>query len=266
MLTLAARLSSAVSVSFRVFFSDISYPDFALPSFLRIFSDAFYAAKRAEDAAIEAEAREWAAAQPQQQDEKSDAAPTPSQPAAAGGVVARPSRLRDQLRAELAAARALDASLASSRSMGPVASSQQHHHLAQQQQHQGLNGHAFEQRLIATQEARILARHAQTQASWSRFKSRTAAKLGIDPSQLNMSRSDLFRAKVEERELIEATIPESEKHGAGREENWSGSLRGTGHSYIAVGGMFSGLFTRVEEKTHPTIEIIRRPNQNATTV
>jgi hypothetical protein len=237
----------------RVYFSDLSYPDFALPSFLRIFSDSFYAAKRSEEAERMLAATDTDAAtttttedrnqvrrgelERGQEEEKtftltSHAAPSSS---------SRPSRLRDQLRSELSAARALEDDHGSAA---------------------GVGGQHFEQRLLATQEERILSRHAATRASWDRFAVRAARKLGVPTSELNLSRSDHYRTKVELRDLIDHTVPQSEKQGAGREESWSGSLRGIGHAYISVGNMFSGLHTRITERGNPKIEIVRRPNQN----
>jgi hypothetical protein len=221
----------------RVYFSDQAYPDFALPSCLRIFSQAFYDAQRRERATEAAEEGEQATEGAEgrgnrrkgAQEEKEQSKP-------------RPSRLREQLQGELAAARALESQMDPLNSDSGEASNQ-----------------LFEHRLLDSQEARILAKHAETRASWAAFKSQTAARLGVRETDLNISRTDHFRAKQEELALLVHSIPESEKQGAGREEMWAGSLRGTGDSYVGVGNMFSGLWTKVKSNANPKVEIVRKP-------
>ena len=138
----------------------------------------------------------------------------------ANGTPARSSRLAQQLTAELAMARRFEAEEAAAAAGGGKAS----------------NGQQFAAQMLAGQESRILAAHARTQASWGAFKSRVAAQIGVPESQLNISRSDDFRAKVEEADLLDKARPADDK-GAGREEQWAGSLRGIGHTYIPIGNM-----------------------------
>lgn len=161
-----------------------------------------------------------------------------------GAPASRSSRLAQQLSAELAMARRMEAAeAAGANSRHPR------------------NGQQFEQQLMAGQETRILAAHARTQASWASFKARTAAQLRVPESSLNISRSDEYRARLEEADLLDKARPVDEK-GAGREEHWAGSLRSIGHTYIPIGNMFTGLFTRVQADPNPKIEVIRRTNHS----
>ena len=200
---LHSTLLSILFSLFRIFFSDISYPDFALPAILRIggsppnlltdFDDSFE----------------------HQQTAPSLSSLSPNRPHTSPSSQ-RPSR----------------------HPSSPPPSSLPH------------------QQLLATQEERTLRRHAAVQAEWDAFKQRTALKLGVRPNRLNLHQSDLYRAKVEEFDLIAKSIPASERLGAGREDAWQSSLRGTGDAYISIGG----LNTRVRTDTNPKVEIVRRVN------
>ena len=158
----------------------------------------------------------------------------------------RSSRLAQQLQAELAMARRYEAEEAEEKKRTLNAA----------------GGLAFETKLLQGQEARILAAHARTQAAWGSFKTRVASQLGVPETQLNISRSDYFRSKVEEADLLDKARPADEK-SAGREEQWAGSLRNTGSTFIQIGNMFSGLFTKVISNPKPKVEIIRRPTEKS---
>jgi len=154
----------------------------------------------------------------------------------------RGSRLVSSLSQDLSRARALDGALAAARPR-----------LAE-------TGPAFESVLLDSAESRVLAAHRQVQAEWASFKLRTATRLGVHPSSLNISKTDGYRLKMESATLVDKSIPEQERMGAGREEQWASGLRGIGHTFVPIGNMFTGLFTKITKKdeTIPKVEIIRR--------
>lgn len=118
-------------------------------------------------------------------------------------------------------------------------------------------GQAFEERLVAEQERRVLERHAATEAYWIALKARTAARLGVDESALSLSRSEAWRHRVEEQELLEKARPQEDK--VLRETQWAGSLRGVGHSFVPVGNMFSGLWTKIKQRDDDAkVDIVRK--------
>ena len=63
-----------------------------------------------------------------------------------------------------------------------------------------------------------------------------------DKHTLMMVKSDEYRARVEEYDLLQAGVPEKDKIGA----QWELSLRGGGPRYVAVGHLFSGIECEVD--------------------
>lgn len=269
----------------RVFLSDIAYPDFALPSFLRIFSDSFYTAKREEEEMAQMQQQQARAQAAEQQgkekkghgqhageeEKQQTAVAVPSSSPSSSSSASKPSRLRSQLRAELDAARALESTLNPSSFITTLSEATRINNATMgiggvgagtaAASGTGGTGQSFEQMLVDGQEHRILLRHQDTEKSWARFKERAAAKLRVPPSQLNISKTDQYRLKQEESDLLAKSQSEADKNGSGGRDgsSWSASLRGTGSSYVSIGNMFTGLFTLVKENPNPKVEVVRRP-------
>jgi hypothetical protein len=114
------------------------------------------------------------------------------------------------------------------------------------------------ERIAYDREQRALERFNKTQVEWGKFKNRIANRLGKDPDQLVMSRSENFREHIEEYDMIQKATPLHQKHG---DKYWLMSLRGEGTRFVPVGNMFSGLFCPVREGSNLNSEIVRRPGK-----
>eukprot|EP00736_Rhodelphis_marinus_P008150 Rmarinus@m.4309 len=105
------------------------------------------------------------------------------------------------------------------------------------------------ERTSALRQENVLKRWEQQQKIWDRYKHNMSTKLGKEESKLVFSRSEEYRERREEAELLEKATPAVELHGG---DCWQMTLRDNWTKYVRIGNIFSGLYCPI--KVRPTIE------------
>lgn len=108
-------------------------------------------------------------------------------------------------------------------------------------------------------EGKVLTRWQERQRDWDRIQTQIQRKINSKIKKpLMMSTTDEFRAKLEELDLVQASIPIEERF---TETTWQTQLRGGGAIRVAVGHIFSGLECEYDTKP-PNPKLVRKPKLN----
>lgn len=111
----------------------------------------------------------------------------------------------------------------------------------------------IEDRLKLTKDERSIQAWNRVNKQWDRFKTDLLRNFGKEPGELCMSRTENYRQKVEQYELLDKATPLHRKYG---HNYWSMSLRGHyGIHYVAIGNAFSGLYCKISDSlaNHHTV-------------
>ena len=121
--------------------------------------------------------------------------------------------------------------------------------------YEALKQMTIEDRLKLTKDERSIAAWEKMNKEWSSFKGRLMDSLGKANPDLLMSRTESYRQKVEQYELLEKAAPLHKKYGS---NYWQMSLRGHyGIHYVAVGNAFSGLYCKISDSLQNQHTVVR---------
>ena len=98
---------------------------------------------------------------------------------------------------------------------------------------------------------------------WEKMTRNIAEKIEVDVAEMAFHRSQMYRERIEEMDQLDRAETPDEKAG---HNAWYMSLRNNKNSqapreiYISAGNVFSGLFTKVKERSNEPEPIIRNPS------
>lgn len=112
------------------------------------------------------------------------------------------------------------------------------------------------ERIEIERENKVLTKWQERQRDWERIEQRINKKLSSKVARpLMMTVTDEYRSKMEEYDLIQASIPLKERYG---ESAWQMTLRGGGPITVAIGHIFSGLECEIDPHV-PKPKMVRKP-------
>ncbi|CAG9329021.1 unnamed protein product [Blepharisma stoltei] len=116
------------------------------------------------------------------------------------------------------------------------------------------------ERIIQERQEKILEAFKNTEYRWKKLEKSLGKKLNKNEGDLLANRAQEYREKVEEWDFLDRTISAKEKAG---KFSWYMSLRDKSKekldTYLHVGNKFSGLFSRVTERSGEPEPVIRKP-------
>ena len=105
-------------------------------------------------------------------------------------------------------------------------------------------------------EGKVLTRWQERQRDWNRIQLQIERKLRSKIKRpLMMTTADEYRAKMEELDLLQASVPDEDRFN---ESSWQAGLRGGGAIRQPVGHIFSGLECKYEQAL-PRPTLVRKP-------
>jgi len=105
-------------------------------------------------------------------------------------------------------------------------------------------------------EGKVLTRWQERQRDWNRIQLQIERKLRSKIKRpLMMTTADEYRAKLEELDLLQASVPDEDRFN---ESSWQAGLRGGGAIRQPVGHIFSGLECKYEQAL-PRPTLVRKP-------
>jgi hypothetical protein len=108
-------------------------------------------------------------------------------------------------------------------------------------------------------KGQVLAKWQERQRDWEKIQSDISNRIGASKKHtLMMAKTENYRARAEQYDLLIASVPFDERHSANAYFEWG--LRGGGPRTVSVGHIFSGLYSTVEDDVRPPT-IVRKPRK-----
>lgn len=126
----------------------------------------------------------------------------------------------------------------------------------QQQESMLLTYIPVNERFNLNKEGKVLTQWQERQKDWEKIQADISKRISVSANHsLMMTKTDDFRIKNEQYDLIQAAIPIEDRFGP---NIWVKTLRGTAPRSVPVGHVFSGLFCAVDLPIPPP-SLIRKP-------
>lgn len=105
-------------------------------------------------------------------------------------------------------------------------------------------------------EGKVIARWQERQRDWEKIQAKIKRRLTSKVQKpLMMATTDEYRARMEEYDLLQASIPLKDRFSS---SSWQVTLRGGGPIRVAVGHIFSGIECEIDTEL-PRPKMVRKP-------